>query len=278
MEDDNKTDWVFLDDAPADLRSHSLLRHHPRNREEIFKSLKSAGMDYLRRAGITDAGGKFIHRKIEPHAVRDSDHVTEERAALATNELGKTFAQELLSGVPASERPALAAPPRQLCASGRQRSRTFDPRHPRYIEERHGKYLEAGARRFSEVAMRDRRSSQHASIMRNELSLLHLVEGRQPAWSTINGKLMNPPHDEGPLAAAIFPLLWSAHEEAMLAAEAHNLLSDGTAPLLSSKGTLLAEFFSAATLLKLSNGQVLNYRPVWKALGKIIDAARKEPR
>jgi hypothetical protein len=276
MED--KPDWIFLDDAPADLRSHTLMQSRPRNRDELFASLKSPDMDFLRRTGIVDADGNFVHRKVDPNTIRDPDHITEEQAALAISGHGKTFAQELLSVVPASERPALAAPPRQLCASGRQRSRTFDPRHPKYIEERHGKYLEAGSRRFSEVAMRDRRSSQHASIMKNELTLLHLGEGRQPSWSIINGKLKHAPQDEGPLASAIFPLLWQAHEEALLAAEVHNLTSDGTVPLLSNKGRLLAEFFSAATLLKLSNGSVMNYSPLWKALGRIIEAARKAPR
>lgn len=275
MED--KSDWTFLDDVSVDLRSHTLMQGHPRNRHELFASLQTADMDYLRRTGIINADGNFIHHKVDKDAIRDPDHVSEESQAVALHKFGGEYVNSLDSAVGKADQILFAAPPRARAPNGVKRSIAFEPRHPKFIPERHQPYLDAGRRNFAKVARSQRRSTQHASRMLAELSLVFLTEGRAPSWSVISSAVKHPPEDEAPLASSIFKPLWDQHERCLKAAEESGVFNTAPLPPLSKKGKLLAGFYMAATTLKLTN-DVLAFRDLMKALGRIIDDAREEYR
>lgn len=263
------SDWIFLDDAPADIRRHSFFRAHPRNRDDLFARLKELQPVY---PTIFAADGNFIFRPVDKNTARDGGHLTEEKKASDLQRAAAAFAQVLLDSIPPAERIKLAAPP----PANLQRRRTcaFNPRHPEFIPDRHQDYLAAGDRKFAEVALTSGRSAHHAARMRAELTLVFLVSGSEPPWPVVDGRRPGR-DDEGPLAATFTKRLWDAHEDALREAEARKLLGDGTKPLLSKHGKLLAEFYAAATLVKVGSVSVMSYRALFRALGNIVDSCRE---
>lgn len=266
--------WIWLDDAPENVRNHTLMRHHPKNLDEALEDLKGPEFDWLRKANVIDANSEPIVRdQKQRDAAAIAAAESPAAAALDLTVFGRTFAADLLTEISPAERPLCVAPSRAV--STPSASAAFRARYPRFDAERHQRYLDAGHRNFCRAAAAEHRSAQYASQMRCEIVLAALVAAQPVPLAIVNPKLKFPPPDEMPLACGILPVLWQAHEEALIEAESKGLRNSGARPILSTCARLLYDLFRAMTELKVDNA-VTSYCKMFKALGVILDTARQE--
>ena len=225
---------------------------------------------------IIDAQGDFIHRPILDPEQREAR--TEEQRAVRLQDRAAKFAQSLIEAVPVAERVKLAAPPPKSKRAKHVRcdATGFDARHPSFVEARHGPFRDCGDRKFAETALRLGHSVQVGNAVRAELVLIYLVRGEQPPYAVVDGRQKYPRSDEAPISAALFPLLWEAHERALVEAEQRQLTRlNEPSPLRSQRAQLLSELFEAMTLVKLG-GRHVAMRMLLKVLGRVIEEYRRE--
>jgi hypothetical protein len=276
MNMEDKTDWIFLDDAPADLRDHTLLRHHPRNRDELFASLKSADMDYLRRTGIY-AHDNFSHRKIDPDAVRDRQHITAESRATAHQDHARKFVQKLLLSIGPADRVKISAPVRFLDPRGGKRDRdAWNPRYPK-LTERHEPYLNSGHRSFTTTAEKNGRTAEFGATVRAEILITQLAAGICPTvgGGIVDGRRRSEDEVEAPYAAVIVSEIWRVHEDALSEAETRGIFRTPV-ELLSRSAKLLGGMLVAMTVLKIGPSRSTVYRSFFIELAKLIEACRED--
>lgn len=273
--------WIWLDDAPENIRNHTLMRHHPRNFDEVLEDLKGPEFDWLRTAGVIDAHGEFITRDQKQREAA-AIAATESPAAtsLSLTAFARKFAEELLSPIDPATLVLWAAPSRLKHAAGRPRGGVFSPRFPEFVPKRHEPYLPAiGNRGFARIAAADRKSEAHGARIRSEMILLSLIAGQTLPLSIVMPTLIHPPEEEWPIATGLFPRLWKSHESSLVEAENNKLVRDQNEPLLAPRSRLVYDFFRLATQLKLSCGtdKSTPYRALFvHGLGPIIDATREE--
>lgn len=272
MAADNKTDPIFLDHMPSDLRHHTFYQKRARNRDELLAELKSPHMDYLRKANIVDENGEFITRRVELGA--DRNYVSAERQAALYRDHATEFVQKLLAAVPADQRIGMAAPSQHL-GTRRVRNIDFDPRRPT-LTVRHEPWLNVTERKFAEVAAQLGRSHDYAHKIRAEIRLIHLVAGTCPPPGAIHDNRKHKARDfEGVYAAVITERLYSLHEEALTVALERDL-EQTVPPVMSHHARLLNRLFGAMTALKLGPSSIGPLRNFFRALSEIVDACHAE--
>lgn len=272
-----KDDWIFLDDAPEDIREHTFFRNYPRNRDDHFARLKANPPAYMIRAGIIDSNGEFIARTVDKHERARGDFISEERRASNFQDQSQAFVQKLLTSVPPADRVKSAAPNRDRSPRGRQVQTGFDPRHPELQELRHAPFLDLNGRSFTEVAAEAGRTAQYAAVVRAEITLALLVKGQVPPFAGfLDGRgVKHDPEHVGPYAAVFVSELFREHENSLLEAERRKIYRTPV-ELLSRHAKLLGKAWHALTTLKVGRRDVTTIRAFFRVVGELVEECHQD--